>query len=197
MPISLTQNTAINNFINTNTNQTLSNNLIVNNKDKAINEQSGYQFLTNKSNCSQKSSVNIYKEDINIIFVIINNIKLKFSCCYKKNTNSKNNTLSLLNWYYIYLIQSERYLEIVKEFDFIKKLILNNQQNRSLLFLKKININDENEKENLINIKDNNFENSVISYFNDLLKRANSNISRTDWFIMENLSDNLKKNIIY
>ena len=197
LPISLTQNTAINNFINTNTNQTLSNNLIVNNKDKAINEQSGYQFLTNKSNCSQKSSVNIYKEDINIIFVIINNIKLKFSCCYKKNTNSKNNTLSLLNWYYIYLIQSERYLEIVKEFDFIKKLILNNQQNRSLLFLKKININDENEKENLINIKDNNFENSVISYFNDLLKRANSNISRTDWFIMENLSDNLKKNIIY
>lgn len=47
------------------------------------------------------------------------------------------NNLSLLNWYYIYLIQSEWYLDIVKQFEFVQQLILNKRQSRSLLFLKK------------------------------------------------------------
>ena len=192
LPNSVNKNLAINNFINNN--NVLSNTLINNNKDK---NNSGCQFLTNKSNCNQKNHFNIYKEDMNLMFIIYNSIKLKILCCFKNNKNSKYNNLSLINWYYIYLLQSERYLEIVKQFIFIKKLILNNEQNRSLLFLKKINLNDENEKEDLLNLKNNNFENSVVSYYNDLLKNANKSITQTDWFIMDNLSANLKKNIIY
>ena len=52
----------------------------------------------------------------------------------------------ILHWYYINLIQTNRYLEISKQFDFIKKLILNDNQNNSLLLLKKINLRNSDER---------------------------------------------------
>ena len=79
---------------------------------------------------------------------------------------------------------------MLKQFEFIKKLLLNYGQINSLFFLKKINLKNEDEKENLIAIKNNNVENAVINYFKNVIK--NVNISKTDSFIFDNLSEKIK-----
>ena len=83
---------------------------------------------------------------------------------------------------------------MLKQFEFIKKLLLNYGQINSLFFLKKINLKNEDEKENLITIKNNNVENSVVNYFKNVIR--NGNISKTDSFIYENLSEKIKNKIL-
>ena len=124
------------------------------------------------------------------------NIKMNlFFCCNKRFSKFfKKENSSLLHWYYIYLIQSSRYIEMIKQFDFIKKLLLNEGQMNSLLVLKKINLKIEEEKENLITIKNNDVENSVVNYFKNIIK--SDRITKTDSFIFENLSEKIKKKIL-
>ena len=99
----------------------------------------------------------------------------------------------ILHWYYINLIQTNRYLEMSKQFDFIKKLILNDNQNNSLLLLKKINLRNSDERIRLIPTKTNELENSVVSYFRNAIKPET--FSKTDYLIFENLSEKIKKKI--
>ena len=99
----------------------------------------------------------------------------------------------ILHWYYINLIQTNKYLEMSKQFDFIKKLILNDNQNNSLLLLKKINLRNSDERIRLIPSKDNELENSVVSYFRNAIKPEA--LTKTDYLIFENLSEKIKKKI--
>ena len=130
--------------------------------------------------------------------MILENLKINLLfCCYSNKRfsrifNTQNSTL--LHWYYVYLVQSSRYLEMVKQFEFMKKLLLNEGQINSLLLLKKINLKNEEERDNLITIKNNDVENSVVSYFKNIIK--NDNISKTDIFIFENLNKKVKNKII-
>jgi len=119
-----------------------------------------------------------------------------FFCIYKKTNYSKflkKQNYNILHWYYINLIQSSRYFEISKQFDFLKKLILNEGQNNSLLLLKKINLRNNEDFVNLIPTKNNQIENSVISYFRNTIKPENA--SKTDYMIFDNLSMKIKKKI--
>ena len=100
---------------------------------------------------------------------------------------------NILDLYYINLIQLNRYLSIVKQFDFIKKIILNEVQNNSLLFLKKINLKNKEDRLNIILNKNTQIENSVISYFRNIIE--NECISKTDYLIFNNLSDETKNKI--
>ena len=52
----------------------------------------------------------------------------------------------------------------------------------------------EEEKENLITIKNNDVENSVVNYFKNIIK--SDRITKTDSFIFENLSEKIKKKIL-
>ena len=91
----------------------------------------------------------------------------------------------------MHLVQTDRYLELIKQFDFIKRILLNEAQVNSLEFLKKIDLKNENERENLLFIKKNNIENIVINYFRDILKSGD--VSRSDAFIYDNLNEKIKK----
>jgi hypothetical protein len=94
----------------------------------------------------------------------------------------------------MHLMQTDRYFELIKQFDFLKKILLNEGQINSLEFLKKIDLKNEEEKDNLLFIKKHNIENIVISYFREALKSGN--ISRSDAYIYDNLSDKIKKCIL-
>ncbi len=78
-----------------------------------------------------------------------------------------------------------------KQFDFIKKLILND--NRNNILLKKINLRNSDERIKLIPTKTNELENSVVSYFRNAIKPET--LSKTDYLIFENLSEKIKKKI--
>ena len=120
-----------------------------------------------------------------------------FFFCYNKklyNKIFKNKNSNIIHWYYIHLMQTDRYLELYKQFEFLKKLLLNEGQICSLEFLKKIDLNNEEEKEILMSIKKNKYENIVISYFRNIIKSGN--FSPNDSFIYDNLSDKIKKFIL-
>ena len=117
-----------------------------------------------------------------------------FFFCYDKklyNKIFKNKNSNIIHWYYMHLVQTDRYLELIKQFDFIKRILLNEAQVNSLEFLKKIDLKNENERENLLFIKKNNIENIVINYFRDILKSGD--VSRSDAFIYDNLNEKIKK----
>ena len=165
-------------------------------------EQSGNQLLQRLKNPKHlNSNIHSYldsEEELSLSYMILENLKINLLfCCYSNKRfsrifNTQNSTL--LHWYYVYLVQSSRYLEMVKQFEFMKKLLLNEGQINSLLLLKKINLKNEEERDNLITIKNNDVENSVVSYFKNIIK--NDNISKTDIFIFENLNKKVKNKII-
>ena len=165
-------------------------------------EQSGSNLLqklkTSKTITSNLHSYLDEEEELSLGYMLTENIKMSlFYCCYSKRrlTNYfKTENSSLLHWYYVYLIQYSRYIEMVKQFDFIKKLLLNEGQINSLLLLKKINLKIEEERENLITIKNNDVENTVVNYFKNLIK--SEYITKTDSFIFENLSEKVKNKIM-
>lgn len=95
--------------------------------------------------------------------------------------------------YYITLIQSNRYLGIIKQFEFIKKILLNEGQNNSLLLLKKLNLRNKEDRVNIITNKNKKIENSVISYFRNIIE--NGSVSKTDYLIFKNLSNKIKNKI--
>ena len=96
--------------------------------------------------------------------------------------------------YYIHLIEVNRYLRILQEIDFIKKLLLNQNQINSLMFLKKINLNSLEERKTFFENNDFiNMENNVISYYKSILNSLN--ISKIDKMLYENLSDRIKNKI--
>ena len=185
-----------------NDNFCLINNNVHNNIEKIADEKSGENLILRvKSAKSFTTNVHSYinkNEELSLGYMIKENLKMNLMfCCFTKKKfaktfNTKNS--NLFHWYYIYLIQLHRYLEMLKQFEFIKKLLLNYGQINSLFFLKKINLKNEDEKENLITIKNNNVENSVVNYFKNVIR--NINISKTDSFIYENLSENIKNKII-
>ena len=187
---------SINNYLNYNSNNQCLNSF-KNSNNKSFGEQSGIQLLNrNKSNIATEN-FNIYKEDFNLKYFICDNIKMKFQCfrfVFNKKKFPKYLNYKLLNHYYIHLIQYQRYLELVKHFEFIKKLLLNEEQTKSLSFIKKIDFNNEEEKESLLHCKNNENENSVVNYFNNQLK--NSNLSKIDYFILDNLSENIRKKML-
>ena len=120
-----------------------------------------------------------------------------FFCCYNRklyNKIFKNKNSNIIHWFYIHLMQTERYLDLNKQFDFLKKILLNEGQICSLEFLKKIDLNNEDEKDYLLSIKRNKYENIVISYFRNIIKSGK--FSKSDIFIYDNLSDKIKKCIL-
>ena len=120
-----------------------------------------------------------------------------FFCCYSRKINYSNfvkkRSYKILDLYYINLIQSSRYLEIIKQFDFIKKIILNEEQNNSLLLLKKMNLKNKEDRVNILLTKNNKIENSVLSYFRKIIE--DENVSKNDYLIFKNLSDEIKNKI--
>ena len=120
-----------------------------------------------------------------------------FFCCYSRKINYSNfvkkQSYKILDLYYINLIQSSRYLEIIKQFDFIKKIILNEEQNNSLLLLKKMNLKNKEDRVNILLTKNNKIENSVLSYFRKIIE--DENVSKNDYLIFKNLSDEIKNKI--
>ncbi len=106
----------------------------------------------------------------------------------------KKRNYNILYLYYINLIQSKRYFEIIKQFDFVKKIILNEEQNNSLLFLKKINLRNNDDKINLVSTKNNDdIEKSVVSYFRNIIR--NEGVSKNDYLIFQNLNEEIKDKI--
>ena len=195
-------NENVNNILNDtkkNSNIFLSNNkhFIFKNIDKVSNEQSGNYLL-------QKIKTQHF-ENIKPSAFLINNSKMRsekikmyiFFFCYNKKLYTKifkNKDSNIIHWFYIHLMQADRYLEMNKQFDFLKKLLLNEGQICSLEFLKKIDLNNEDEKDLLMSIKENKYEKIVISYFRSIIKSGN--FSQTDSFIFDNLSDKIKKCIL-
>ena len=187
---------SINNYLNYNSNNQCLNSF-KNSNNKSFGEQSGIQLLNRNKNNIATENCNNYKEDFNLKYFICDNIKMKFQCfrfVFNKKKFPKYLNYNLLNHCYIHLIQYQRYLELVKHFEFIKKLLLNEEQTKSLSFIKKIDFNNEEEKESLLHYKNNENENSVVNYFNNQLK--NSNLSKIDYFILDNLSENIRKKIV-
>ena len=182
----------------------INNNNVHKNIDKLIDEKSGENLLCKIKTAktfTTKTNVHSYidnNEELSLRYMITENLKmnLMFCCVTKKQLAKifKTKNSNLFHWYYIYLIQSHRYLDMLKQFEFIKKLLLNYGQINSLFFLKKINLKNEDEKENLVTIKNNNVENSVVNYFKNVIR--NGNISKTDSFIYENLSEKIKNQIL-
>ncbi len=121
-----------------------------------------------------------------------------FFCCSNKKIYTKYFNLkhsNLLQYYYIYLIQINRYLKIVHEYDFLKKAFLNHHQIKGLLFLRRINLTDKSERDSIAENK-NNIENeeNVVNYFKN--KISINELSRFDKIILNNLSQNVKDKIV-
>jgi len=168
--------------------------------DKSLSEIQMLKEIYNTNLKSQSShNFNLYDKDINLKnYLIFKLKKITFLlCCFSKNRNYltllKIRSYNILDLYFINLIQLNRYLSIVKQFDFIKKIILNEVQNNSLLFLKKINLKNKEDRLNIILNKNTQIENSVISYFRNIIE--NECISKTDYLIFNNLSDETKNKI--
>ena len=101
----------------------------------------------------------------------------------------------MLQYYYINIIQINRYLKIIHEYYFLKKAFLNNSQIRSLLFLKRINLTNKEERESISeNNGDIHVEQNVIDYFKSQISM--NYLSKIDQFIFKNLNENIKSKII-
>ena len=181
----------------TNPNSLLKNKIMQNkNQDRIFIEQSGTHLLQ-KINSQPITSTNFGNSNKSTILKFYN-IKFKrknwknyfcLICCPNKFKHSK-----MLFLYYIHLIEVNRYLRILQEIDFIKKLLLNQNQINSLMFLKKINLNSLEERKTFFENNDFiNMENNVISYYKSILNSIN--ISKIDKMLYENLSDRIKNKI--
>ena len=215
--ISITNN-LLNTKINVTNNKVVSytdienskNNMVNNNNSKneeLLNQTLIYKNCNNSNNELSKNEL-LHKiktqpiENFKSSAYKINNSKMSserikmyiFFFCYDQklyNKIFKNKNSNIIHWYYMHLVQTDRYLELIKQFDFIKRILLNEAQVNSLEFLKKIDLKNEHERENLLFIKKNNIENIVINYFRDLLKSGD--VSRSDAFIYDNLNEKIKK----
>ena len=148
----------------------------------------------------QKSQPLIIKKENKILdsfYEKRENLKMYFLVCYNnkkfysKYFNQKN--ASILHWYFIYLMQFNRYLELMKQFEIIKKLLLNEYQIKSLLLLKKLDLKDEKERDRLMSLRYDDNENTVIRYFKRIFKQGN--VDKYDLFIYQNLNEKIQKNI--
>jgi hypothetical protein len=102
---------------------------------------------------------------------------------------------NLLQYYYIYLIQINRYLKIVHEYNFLKKAFLNTNQIKSLFFLRRINLTNQSEREEISDNKNSpHVEESVVDYFKS--KISNNDLSKFDKIILSNLSQHIKNKIM-
>ena len=167
-------------------------------QDRTFIEQSGSHLLqklntqpiistnfgsSNKSSI-MKYSIKFKKRNIKI--------DLSFFCCPNKN---KPSDTRILYWFFINLVEVNRYLRVIKEIEFLKKLLLNKNQINSLFYLKKINLNNLEERKALFEHYDFvNSENNIISYYKSLLNSINN--SKIDKMIYENLSDRIKNKIL-
>ena len=166
-----------------------------NNNENNIKKKKQKKLLTR-----HKSQPLIKKKEnriLNSFYEKTENIKMYFLVCcsnkkfYSKYFNERN--ASILHWYYIYLMQFNRYLELVKQFEIIKKLLLNEYQIKSLLLLKKLDLKDEKERDRLMSLRYGDNENQVIKYFKRIFKQGN--IDKYDLFIYENLNEDIQKKI--
>ena len=176
--------------------------------------------LENKNKLTDQSNANLFKTKNSLPFdnykkiktketftpskltlhhIIFENFKIYFLfCCtnqkvYSKYFHIKNS--NLLQYYYIYLIQINRYLKIIQEYEFFKKALLNVYQIKSLLFLKKINLTKKNEREEITENKNTPLiEDNVIEYFKTQLSL--NTLSKLDKVILQNLTNNIKEKII-
>ena len=83
----------------------------------------------------------------------------------------------------------------LKEVDFIKTILLNENQIKSLNYFKKINLKDSEGINKILESKNNsNTENEIISYFQMILKSLN--ISKIDKIIYDNLVSKIKDKIL-
>ena len=143
-------------------------------------------FVTHKfsSNKEFLKKMTIKNKDFNLEYK-------KYLCC--KNRNYK--YPKLLDWYYINLVELNRYLRNLKEVDFIKTILLNENQIKSLNYFKKINLKDSEGINKILESKNNsNTENEIISYFQMILKSLN--ISKIDKIIYDNLVSKIKDKIL-
>ncbi len=174
---------------------------IVNNTDQSNNQlylkRKSLPLLSTNIMCNDNN--NFKRSNLTLSNILSENVKIYlFFCCtnkkgYTKYFNIKHS--NLLQYYYIYLIQINRYLKIVHEYEFLKKVFLNTSQKRSLLFLKRINLTNKIERDNILENKNMSFvEESVIDYYKKQL--SNPNISNLDKIILKNLVDNIKEKIM-
>ena len=179
---------------NINTNNSLKIDKIKNINPNISHEQSG-SYLLQKLNSYPLTSLNIYNKKF--LFKEQNKKNYPnfyFYTCFIKRFYKQYS--GLLKWYYFNLLEINSYVRYLKEFDFLKKIILNEYQVNCLLFLKKINLNNMDELKNLNDLKNKiNIENKVISYYNEILK--NVHLTKIDTLIYDNLSEKVKSKIIY
>ncbi len=115
----------------------------------------------------------------------------KYLCCSKKYYKYS----KILEWYYINLVEVNRYLKNLKEMDFIKRILLNEIQIKSLNFFKKINLKNAEERNKLLEFKNTPFtESEIISYFK--MNSKNLNVSKIDEIIYDNLVSKIKDKIL-
>ena len=207
-------NTSIKNFSSFNEHKSVLNNATIKNKQK--DEKCN---IENKNKLTDQSNVNLFKTKNNLPFnnhrtikkketftpskltlkhIIFENFKIYFLfCCtnnklYTKYFHIKN--ANLLQYYYIYLIQINRYLKVIQEYEFFKKALLNAYQIKSLLFLKKINLTKKNEREEITENKNTPLiEDNVVEYFKTHLSL--NTLSKLDKVILQNLSNNIKEKL--
>ena len=151
----------------------------------------------NFNNKNDNSS--FYKSNLTLKNIFSENIKIYvFFCCnnkskYNQYFNIKHS--NLLQFYYIQLIQINRYLKIIQEYDFLKKAFLNSYQIKSLYFLRRINLTNKLERESIAENKNSpNAEKNVIEYFKTQLSLKT--LSKLDKFLLLNLSENIKNKIM-
>ena len=151
----------------------------------------GTNIINNDNNNFKRSNLtlrNILCENIQIYL---------FFCCNNKNYTKYFNMKhsNLLQYYYIYLIQINRYLKIVHEYNFLKKAFLNTNQIKSLFFLRRINLTNQSEREEISDNKNSpHVEESVVDYFKS--KISNNDLSKFDKIILSNLSQHIKNKIM-
>ena len=177
---------------NINTNNSLKFDKIKNANANISHEQSG-SYLLQKLNSYPLTTLKIFnkkflnKEQKQSIFK-------NFNICFMYKIHKQYS--GFLKWYYYYLLEINSYVRNIKEFDFLKKIILNEYQINCLMYLKKINLNNMDELKYLNELKNNiNLENKVISYYNEILKNVNG--SKIDNMLYDNLSEKIKCKIIY
>ena len=178
------------------------------NKNKNVNytDQSyGHLFCQRKSLPIMNSNVqklddnNFKKSKLTLKHIFLENIIIYvFFCCsnkkmYTKYFNIKHS--NLLQYYYISLIQINRYLKFIQEYYFLKKAFLNEAQIQSLLFLKKINLTNKIDRDNISGNKKNLVvEENIINYYKS--KLSSHDFSKIDKFLLTNLINDIKEQII-
>ena len=143
---------------------------------------------------NSKNSIIQYKK-LSLCRILIEDI-----FCIKKKiiTNGSektfNNIYFLLNWIYREAIEINNYLDLYRLFYFLKKFILNNEQNNVISHLKKLNLFEISElKDNYEN--KNSFESisKLIHYYQNFTKKKD--LTDIDYFTYEIIDENIKKHI--